>query len=128
MLTGQWTPAWFLCSVCFYPPLTASTASASLKWILPSSERQAWGWLRLGLSHSWPLASGLLYGWTWPHMKKGLVDLAYLTPAPGSEDAQGRTVPWDKGGGRKSECGRADSRDHASLQSTAVSEPELSSS
>lgn len=22
MLTGQWTPAWFLCSACFYPPLT----------------------------------------------------------------------------------------------------------
>lgn len=61
-------------------------------------------------------------------MKKGLVDLAYLTPATGSEDAQGRTVPLDKGGGRKSECGHADSQDHASLQSTAVSEPELSSS
>ena len=48
------------------------------------------------------LASGLLHGWTWPHMKKGLVDLSYLTPAT--------------------------SRDHASLQSIAVSEPELSSS
>lgn len=35
-------------------------------------------------------ASGLLHGWTWPHVKKGLVDLAYLTPATGSERCTGK--------------------------------------
>lgn len=36
------------------------------------------------------LASGLLHGWTWPHVKKGLVDLSYLTLPLALKDAQGK--------------------------------------